>query len=332
MIFNLDIVMKNTTASLDSNYPEDATVIAGEDVTFKAIIVDEGNPKGYTLQWYVDGKAVEDATGETYTRSTSSDKGVLSVWCEASNKAGTATSRHATLTVKKATALNASFPKDVSVTVGTAATFEIATTEFGYPASYTCQWYLNGIAVPGATGTSFNHYRSIVGTDTVCCVVTNEAGSVTSRTATLQANPLYLYNYGDTCDAASGGWVRARTSSSLSGEIEKIYLEFGANYIQTIGRKNQWDGGCGTAIPFDLTKQTRLNAIAYTTDTTGRSAMFVSSSLVSIDTNALAAVALPTTQQTITLDISNVTSGYVAFSAYSGVTDQATVINAVWLG
>lgn len=196
MIFNLDIVMKNTTVVLDSNYPEDATVTAGQDVTFKAVITDEGHPKEYTLQWYVDGTAVPDATGETYTRSTSSDKGVLSVWCEASNKAGTATTRHATLTVKKVPVLDANYPKNVSVKVGNSATFEVKIAEAGYPDSYTYQWYVNWKPVSGATASKYTRNADSVGSEEICCVVANEAGSVQTRTAKLTIEREYILKNG----------------------------------------------------------------------------------------------------------------------------------------
>lgn len=327
MIFNIDLGMKNVTPSLNTQYPADVSVLVGKEASFTVFVTDEGYPKDHVLQWFVNGVAVEGATEPSYVRDTSGDKGQLSVWCEVTNKAGTTTSRHATLTVKKVTSLDSRYPADSSTFVGYIGTFSIATTEFGYPASYTCQWYVNGVAVPGATGTSFNHYRSLEGSDTVYCVVTNEAGSVKSRVATLTARRIYLYHYGDTCDGDSGGWVEALTSSSSKTSLLKR-----EDYLAINAKINSYDGGCGTGISFDLTKQTRLNAIAYTNDTSGRSAMFVSSQLNSFDVYALAAMLLPNSPQTISLDISNVVGGHVAFSAHGGNADCSTIIHSVWLG
>ena len=198
MIFNLDVVMKNTTVTLDSRYPEDATVTAGQNVTFKAVITDEGHPNGHTLQWYVNGAAVPDATGETYTRSTSSDKGVLSVWCEVTNKAGTTTSRRATLTVNKVPVLNASYPANARIIVAQKTDLAVVIAEDGYPSNYTYQWYVDGVLFPGATSRSFyfNSGGQGAGNKTFYCVVSNSAGSVQSRTATVTISREYLFNKG----------------------------------------------------------------------------------------------------------------------------------------
>lgn len=248
MIFNLDIVMKNTTVVLDSNYPKDATVTAGQDVTFKAVITDEGHPKEYALQWYVNGTAVADATGETYTRSTSSDKGVLSVWCEASNKAGTATSRRATLTVKKVPVLNGSYPADVSVTVGKIATFEVKIAETGYPDSYTYQWYVNGNAVSGATKSSYTRTSPVSVTEGVYCVVTNDAGTVQSRVATFAVNAEYLFKDGSFAPGLGLSAAGSDPDSFVILEGETIHIR-GDGQGYTIAQLSE---------PVDFTGKNRL--------------------------------------------------------------------------
>lgn len=327
MIFNLDVVMKNMTVTLDSKYPEDATVTAGQDVSFKAAITDEGHPKEYTLQWYVNGTAIEDATGETYTRSTSSDKGVLSVWCEASNKAGTATSRHATLTVKKAPVLDASYPKDASVYVTENATFEAKVAETGYPDSYTYQWYKNGEKVEGETKSSYSVIQSTEGTTTVYCEVTNDAGTVKTRTATMTANRVYLYNYGDTCDAVTGGWVPARWSSGSSDGYVNC-LELNADHMKISGRYNQYCGGCGTANAIDLSNHTKLNALVVSGAGTDQAVMCIAPGLDRFGEYRYASVLLPYPEQVISLDVSFAYLSHVAISSDTG----DAVIKAVWLG
>ena len=54
--------------------------------------------------------------------------------------------------------------------------------------SYTYQWYKNGSIVSGATSSSYTFTPSAIGTTTLYCEVTNNAGTVTSRTATITAN------------------------------------------------------------------------------------------------------------------------------------------------
>lgn len=251
MIFNLDIVMKNTTVVLDSNYPEDATVIAGQDVTFKAVITDEGHPKEYTLQWYVNGTAIEDATGETYTRNTSSDKGVLSVWCEATNRAGTATSRRATLTVKRLPVLNESYPQNVSVTVAKSGTFEVKISKAGYPSSYTYQWYVNDKAVSGATKASYTRTAPSTGTEKIFCKVTNEAGTIQSRTATLTTEKEYVMK--------AGKFVTGGTNAHADSPNSIVYTVWS---IDTEAMRVYGDGTGGTyawsSVPFDFTGKNRL--------------------------------------------------------------------------
>jgi hypothetical protein len=232
--------MKNTTVSLDSNYPEDVTVVAGEDVTFKAVIVDEGNPKEHTLQWYVDGTAIEDATGETYTRSTSSDMGVLSVWCEVSNKAGTTTSRHATLTVKKLPTLDTNYPADASVIVGNSATFEVKIAETGYPDEYTYQWYVNDTAVDGETSPSYTRKGS-VGTVSIYCEVSNDVGSVKSRVATYTVNARVIFPNGltwtlkETTDSSSQTGDASDYMVSTSGKVSSTKLLAKMTLYQALG-------------------------------------------------------------------------------------------------
>lgn len=92
--------------------------------------------------------------------------------------------------------LDSNYPADVTVreSATASATFKIVIATHGTPDEYTYQWYVNGTAVSGATGASYtkSDLTRVDTTDTlkvktfsVYCVVTNDAGSVVSRTATL---------------------------------------------------------------------------------------------------------------------------------------------------
>lgn len=87
--------------------------------------------------------------------------------------------------------LNGAYPADASVTYNyggsASATFKVVIETEGKPAEYTYQWYVDGAAVSGATGTSYTLSTSTEITKRVYCKVTNAAGTVTSRTATLTA-------------------------------------------------------------------------------------------------------------------------------------------------
>jgi hypothetical protein len=115
----------------------------------------------------------------------------------------------------KTPVLDAAYPKDVSVNVGDSATFKAVIAEDGKPAEYTYQWYYDGSAVEGANGITYSRVAE-VGEHSVYCMVTNKAGMVKSRTATVTAEYLYLYKAGDTCDAITGGWNGTKGSNYIS--------------------------------------------------------------------------------------------------------------------
>lgn len=178
-----------TLPVLDENFPADVEVAAGASATamFNVKIAKDGTPANYTYQWYKDGIAVDGANTAVYTLSAGSlnNTGSYGIYCTVTNDAGTVTSRVATLTAKiwKPT-LNASFPANVTVTAGTGATatFSVGITTEGNPASYTYQWYLNGSTWPGQTNSTVSlasdWINTAVGSHSIYCIVTNDAGSV----------------------------------------------------------------------------------------------------------------------------------------------------------
>lgn len=95
---------------------------------------------------------------------------------------------------KKLPILNANYPADVSTTYidgnTASASFKVEITTDGYPIEYTYQWYVNGSAVSGATGASYT-WSGTEGTYSVRCDITNKAGTVQSRTATLSVVRYY---------------------------------------------------------------------------------------------------------------------------------------------
>lgn len=307
---------------LNPDFPKDITVNEGTNAVFTVAIAENGRPKEYTYQWYVNGESVPGAVNQTYTRNISDDKGVYSVYCTVSNKAGTITSRVATMVVNKKPVLNASYPENTTVTVGNSVTAKVSISEDGYPANYTYQWYKNGSAVSGETGSSYT-FTPGIGSTTVYCMVTNDAGTVTSRTATITANALQLFNYGDYCTSVTGGWTWDKNLFTMdyhptSGRGEPMN---NGTWLNVVGRSHD-DGhpaehGCvGTVNAIDLTKFKTLHILGHTTNQGGTSRIYASKGR-EIHHTAAASAALPLADGWTVVDISHLSGRYyIAVGAF----------------
>lgn len=91
----------HTLPTLHASYPANATVLeaATASATFSVIISTPGKPAEYTYQWYCNGAKISGATGASYTKAGLTTAGAYTLYCVVANKAGTVTSRVATLTV-----------------------------------------------------------------------------------------------------------------------------------------------------------------------------------------------------------------------------------------
>jgi hypothetical protein len=186
-----------TVAAISSTVPPDAplivtqpanqTVQVGQTATFS---VTASGSAPLTYQWYKGSVAITGATSSTYTTpaTVSGDSGsVFTV--SVTNAQGTVTSGPATLTVTTAppTATAPSITKQpVSQTVaaGQTATFSVTAAGTG-PLSY--QWYVGGVAVSGATSSTYTTPATTSGESgsEYTVTVTNTAGTVTSTGADL---------------------------------------------------------------------------------------------------------------------------------------------------
>jgi hypothetical protein len=164
--------------------PVSQTVTAGQTATFTVTATGTG-PLSY--QWYKGGVAISGATSSSYTTPAiaSSDNG-SSYTVVVSNEAGTVASAPATLTVSAAPVPPAITTQPVSqtVTAGQTATFTVAATGTG-PLSY--QWYQGGVAISGATSSSYTTPATAIGNSgaSFTVIVSNAVGTVTSAPATL---------------------------------------------------------------------------------------------------------------------------------------------------
>ena len=147
--------------------------------------------------------------------------------------------------------LDASYPRDAVVTAsaGGSASFSVNITTPGRPAEYTYQWYRNGAAVSGANAaTLILTALTAAATYSVYCKVTNKAGSVNSRTATLTVRPyLPAYTYTGSHQLIDEGNYNWRLKLFTSGTLTFSHLGSGASAVDAflVG-----GGGGGAGSPY----------------------------------------------------------------------------------
>lgn len=111
-------------------------------------------------------------------------------------------------------------PANATTWQGNSATFWVEIATPGVPAEYTYQWYRDGAKWSGATKASVSWSSASIGVHSIYCVVSNAAGEVTSRTATLTVkNPNMAYTYSgshEKIDDGSGNWrIKFKSSGTL---------------------------------------------------------------------------------------------------------------------
>lgn len=129
---------------------------------------------------------------------------------------------------KKVATLNSSYPQDVSqmASASGSATFKVVISADGEPASYTYQWYKNSAAVSGANGATYTiSGLTSAATYSIYCTVKNDAGTVTSRVATLTVgSPTPIYTYTGTSQFIQDSTYNWRIKFTTSGTLNFSYL------------------------------------------------------------------------------------------------------------
>lgn len=144
-------------------------------------------------------------------------------------------------------------PADTTTWQGDSATFWVEIATPGVPAEYTYQWYRDGAKWSGATKASVSWSSASIGVHSIYCVVSNAAGEVTSRTATLTVkNPNMTYTYTgshEKIDDGSGNWrIKFKSSGTLKftnlgkwdGKLDVFCVGGGC-----AGGSGYWDAGNG---------------------------------------------------------------------------------------
>jgi hypothetical protein len=167
--------------------PKATTAYVGQSVTF-TVSTSGSFPKSY--QWRKDGNNIVGGTQASYTITavTTADVGTYSV--VVSNSLGSDTSNGASLTVNAAIApvILSNYPYDGSYTQGSQASLYVSLSSGSSPFTY--QWRKNGVAIADATASTLS-FAAIALSDAgkYSVVVTNSAGSATSREATITVTP-----------------------------------------------------------------------------------------------------------------------------------------------
>ena len=231
-------VTVNAVKPTITTQPKSQTVNEGSSVTFSVVATGTA-PLSY--QWYKGSSKISGATGSSYTISSAKSSDAGSYYVVVSNTAGSVTSTTVTLTVILKPVITVQ-PRSLTVDEDDPATFSVTATGTA-PLSY--QWYKDGRAISGATGSSYtisSAKKSDEGSYYV--IVRNNAGSVTSNTVTLTVNKL----------EPDGTAIRSISINGLTATVtltvvpnKAVNVYFVEENIPAIGTIIPNDGGVYTA-------------------------------------------------------------------------------------
>ena len=171
-----------------TSQPLSQSVLIGQTATF-SVTASGTAPLSY--QWRKNGTALSSATSSSYTTpaETVSDNGAQFT-VVISNMAGSVTSTFATLAVTAAPVAPSitSQPANQTTFAGQTATFSVIASGT-VPLNY--QWQKNGAAISGAISSNYTTPPEITSDNGAqfTVVISNTAGTIISRAATLTVNP-----------------------------------------------------------------------------------------------------------------------------------------------
>ena len=162
--------------------PQSVTVLEGDNAAFR---VSASGTEPLSYQWLKDGTAITGAGNAALTLTNVQPGNAGNYTVRVANNAGSATSQVARLTVLVPPTITAQ-PQDLAVTNGASASFSV---DVNGTEPFTFQWLRSGGMIRGAAGKVY----TINGATTndagnYSVIVTNGAGSVTSRAALLTVN------------------------------------------------------------------------------------------------------------------------------------------------
>ncbi|MBI1765773.1 MAG: hypothetical protein HYR56_30580 [Acidobacteria bacterium] len=261
------------TAPLITNQPASLTKCEGQSATFSVI----ATGTGLSYQWRKNGGNIPGATNNSFTIAAVSSNDAGSYDVVVSGTCNSLASRIATLTVNASTKIT-SPPANLTKYEGQPATFSVTAT--GTALSY--QWRKGGVAISGATNSSFTiaavnssdagAYDVIVtgacgGLNSIAAILTvlNVAPTVGAITAPLDPIPVNttlnpsasftdpgtrdthtaVWNWDDPSNPSSAGTV---TESNGSGSVSGSHSFTAAGVYEIKLTVTDDDGGVGQAI------------------------------------------------------------------------------------
>jgi hypothetical protein len=161
-----------------TSQPGNQGTCAGESATFMVVATGSGT---LVYQWRKNGTNLAGATSASYSIPSTSPGDTGSYSVVVTGDCGPVTSNAATLSVGEGPAITAQ-PSSVDTCSGQIATFTVAASG----SSPTFQWRKDGVAIAGATGTSYT-IAAVSESDegSYDVVISSSCGSVTSNAATL---------------------------------------------------------------------------------------------------------------------------------------------------
>jgi len=165
--------------------PSSATLDFGQSQLFTSTVSSGTSP--YTYQWYLNDVAVSGATSSTWT-FTPSSSGSYNVYVNVTDSVGfRAKSNITSVTVNPSLSATVS-PSSVVMDFGQSQLFTSTVSSGTSP--YTYQWYLNDVAVSGATSSTWTFTPSSSGSYNVYVNVTDSVGfRAKSNITSVTVNP-----------------------------------------------------------------------------------------------------------------------------------------------
>lgn len=267
-------VIPSVIPSISITAPQ-TTTCPGGSITFSSTAANEGAQPIY--QWQINGTDIPGENNTSYTASSLSNGDIIS--CELTSSASCATpasiisdSIIVTVSTSVIASVSVTTPQ-TNICSGTPVTFTAAPTNGGSSPAY--QWYLNGNAISGETGTSYTS-GTLNNTDAIICEMVSNANclssssTVNSSPVTMIVNPLpdnTVTVSGNVITATEAGasysWYDCNSQTLINGQNGQSYTAMASGSYAVIVSSN----GCADTSVCNAITSTEMEQIATTGST-----------------------------------------------------------------